>query len=158
MGQRRINWPEIKKDYIMDATMSYRQLCDKYNVSSAQLNRVAKEERWVALREQYQKESIAEATASAIAAQADNADMIFASARKLLAKVDAAIDGLESTDINAFDKIARTLKSISDVLMIRSEADMREQEARIKSLNMKNGEDRDNAIIVELGRLEEYAG
>lgn len=142
----------------MDATMSYRQLCDKYHVSSSQLNRVAKEEQWVVLREQYQREAVAKAMQSAIEAQADNADMIFATARKLLLKVDAAVDGLEVTDIAAFDKIARTLKSISDVLMIRSEADMREQEARIKSLNMKNGEERDDTIIVELGRAKEYAG
>lgn len=158
MGQPRIDWPAIKQDYIMDAKMSYRQLCDKYGVSSSQLNRVAKQEQWVALREQYQREVVAKAMQSVIDAQSENADLIFASARKLLLKVDCAIDNLEVTDINAFDKIARTLKSISDVLMIRSEADMREQEARIKSLNMKNGEDRDNAIIVELGRLEEYAG
>lgn len=158
MGQPRIDWPAIKQDYIMDAKMSYRQLCDKYGVSSSQLNRVAKQEQWVALREQYQREVVAKAMQSVIDAQSENADLIFASARKLLLKVDCAIDNLEITDINAFDKIARTLKSISDVLMIRSEADMREQEARIKSLNMKNGEDRDNAIIVELGRLEEYAG
>lgn len=142
----------------MDATMSYRQLCDKYHVSSSQLNRVAKEEQWVVLREQYQREAVAKAMQSAIEAQADNADMIFSTARKLLLKVDAAVDGLEVTDIAAFDKIARTLKSISDVLMIRSEADMREQEARIKSLNMKNGEERDDTIIVELGRAREYAG
>lgn len=158
MGQPRIDWPAIKQDYIMDAKMSYRQLCDKYGVSSSQLNRVAKQEQWVALREQYQREVVAKAMQSVIDAQSENADLIFASARKLLLKVDCAIDNLEVADINAFDKIARTLKSISDVLMIRSEADMREQEARIKSLNMKNGEDRDNAIIVELGRLEEYAG
>ena len=158
MRQPRIDWPAIKQDYIMDATMSYRQLCDKYHVSSSQLNRVAKEEQWVVLREQYQREAVAKAMQSAIEAQADNADMIFATARKLLLKVDAAVDGLEVTDIAAFDKIARTLKSISDVLMIRSEADMREQEARIKSLNMKNGEERDDTIIVELGSAREYAG
>lgn len=142
----------------MDAKMSYRQLCDKYGVSSSQLNRVAKQEQWVVLREQYQREVVAKAMQSAIEAQADNADMIFASARKLLMKVDMAIDGLEATDISAFDKIARTLKSISDVLMIRSEADMREQEARIKSLNMKNGEERDNVLTVIMGDAEEYAG
>lgn len=158
MGQPRIDWPKIKAEYITDASASYRLLCDKYGVSTAQLARVAKAEQWVTLREQYQREMIAETTSAAIAAQAGNAEQLFSSARKLLTKVDIAIDGLEATDISAFDKIARTLKSISDVLMIRSEADMREQEARIKSLNMKNGEERDNVLTVIMGDAEEYAG
>ena len=67
-------------------------------------------------------------------------------ADKLLTKIERAVDALEddALETQQFRQIAASLKDIKDIQMIRSDADMREQEARIANLQKQANKD-DNA-------------
>lgn len=46
----KIDWAEAQKDYLMDATLSYKDIAEKYGVSSTSVEKHAKAQGWVALR------------------------------------------------------------------------------------------------------------
>ena len=154
------DWQAIKTEYITTDT-SYRKLAQKYGIDIAVIGRRAKSEEWVKLRQQ-QIDKTQTKTLNAIASQqANRAARLQTVADKLLTKVERLVDEGEEllTDTSTMRDIARVLKDIKDIQMIRSDADLREQEARIDKLRKEAMVEKENkeVKVTILGELEEYS-
>lgn len=154
------DWQAIKTEYITTDT-SYRKLAQKYGIDIAVIGRRAKSEEWVKLRQQ-QINKTQTKTLNAIASQqANRAARLQTVADKLLTKVERLVDEGEEllTDTSTMRDIARVLKDIKDIQMIRSDADLREQEARIDKLRKEAMVEKENkeVKVTILGELEEYS-
>ena len=153
------DWQAIKTEYITTDT-SYRKLAQKYGIDSAVIGKRAKKEEWVKLRQQ-QIDNTTTKTMNALASQqANRAVRLQTVADKLLTKVERLVDEGEEllTDTSTMRDIARVLKDIKDIQMIRSDADLREQEARIEKLRKEAMADKENSapsLVVE-GLPEEF--
>ena len=153
-----MDWNIIKAEYISGGT-SYRKLAKKYNVSFTTLQGVAKREQWVELRRQAQDKSdtkIVNSVASDIAKKSVKINDV---ADKLLDKISLLLDEFEGLDTQSIKHLTSSLKDIKDIKGLKSEIDLREQEARIDKLR-KDAEEKqkDTTVTVILGgEAEDYA-
>ena len=149
------DWQKIKTEYITTDT-SYRKLAQKYGVTYTNIGIRSRKEGWSELREQHNAKTITK-TMNAIASnQASRAARLQTVADKLLAKVERLVDEGEEllTDTSTMRDIARVLKDLKDIQMIKSDADMREQEARIDKLRkeaMADEVDKQQTVTVIMG-------
>lgn len=147
------DWEAIKAEYITTAT-SYRKLAKKYGITYDEIGKQSRREGWVQLKKQHNADVLSTILSEDIQAKADAAVKLNGAALELLAKVQAFLGGLDAevvSDTQVFRHISGTLRDLKDVLMVRSEADMREQEARIASLKHqveKDSQERDTSIEV----------
>ena len=152
-----MDWNIIKAEYIAGGT-SYRKLCEKYGVSRTTLQRKAKDEKWCELRSQAEANTESKIVESVIAKKVKTADRIVSVTDKVLAKIEDVLDGV--VDTQGIKHITSALKDIKDIKGFKSDADMREQEARIANLK-KQAESADKdcseiKVIIE-GDLDRYS-
>lgn len=148
-----MDWKAIKTEYITDESSSYRKLAKKYGVSYTAIGNKARQEGWAEDRERYLNESVSKTLKAISDGQAKRASRLQTVADKLLDKIEKAVDDLQMsslfTDKQALKQITGALKDIKDIQMIKSEADLREQEVRIRNLERQaEAEDRDTEIKV----------
>jgi hypothetical protein len=152
------DWQAIKTEYITTQT-SYRKLAQKYGVSRVQIGNVGRDEKWVELRRQHLDNTVAKTVAAFEDAQVNRAKKMQSVADKLLLKIEALVDrpGMMPKDIRS---LVAAVKDLKEIQMIRTDADMREQEARIDKLRKDaQREDSNRAITITLeGDLDDYAG
>lgn len=154
------DWQAIKTEYITTDT-SYRKLAQKYGVGYSVIGEKARLDGWVEQREQYRNETLTKTVNAISNKQVDRAAKLISAADKLLDKVESLLE----TDCDlliapqSLKHLSGVLKDIKEVQMVRSDADMREQEARIKNLQRQaEAEEKDNTIIVRFAEgSEEYA-
>lgn len=150
------DWQAIKTEYITTDT-SYRKLAQKYGVSTTQICNVGSKEGWVEQREQFLNKTTAETIEIISQQEANRAAKIHSVADKLLLKIEAIADSerpMNSKDIRALTAAIRDLKEIQNV---RSDADRREQEARIANLQKQaNPEQKGTAMLIVEGLPEEF--
>lgn len=86
-------------------------------------------------------------------------------ADKLLDKIEDAVDNLDMKELfldkQALRQVTAAMKDIKDILMIKSEADCREQEARIRNLEKQAEANKDESGGIEVvigAEAEEYSG
>ena len=129
------DWQAIKTEYITTDT-SYRKLAEKYGVSRVQIGNVGAEEKWVELRRQHLDKTLTNTVDTISKQQVDRAANLISVADLLLAKVKSLVemDAEVLRDTQSLKHISGVLKDIKEIQMIRSEADMREQDARIAKL------------------------
>lgn len=157
-----MNWNKIKTEYITDESSSYRKLSKKYNVSYSAISNRAQAENWVELRNQYNINTTSKSIDAICDEQVKRAARLKTVADKLLAKIEAVVDDANMQDMlmskQALKQLTGALKDIKDIQMIRSDADVREQEARIKALekNAEKGDDTTQTINVVFASNEEY--
>lgn len=137
-----MDWQGIKTEYIAGGT-SYRKLCEKYGVSLTTLHRIAKKENWKQLREQVENKTETKIVENLSNRQAKTSEKIIAVADKLLNKISEIIDFVEDTQ--GIKHLTSAIKDIKDIKGFKSEADLREQEARIKKLE-KDIEDSNDEV------------
>ena len=138
------DWQKIKTEYITTDT-SYRKLAQKYGIDSAVIGRKAKNEEWVNLRQQYVDKTQTKTIDAISNQQVDRATNLISVSDLLLSKVKSLLetDAEVLSDTQSMKHISGVLKDIKEIQMIRSDADMREQEARIANLR-KQAEKEDN--------------
>ena len=154
------DWQKIKTEYITTDT-SYRKLAEKYGVGESTLFTRASKEKWVEQKEQHQSKTVAKTLDAISKKQVDRAANLISVSDLLLAKVKSLLesDAEVLSDTQSMKHISGVLKDIKEIQMIRSDADMREQEARIANLRKQaESEDDDTEIqVVFTGRAKEYA-
>lgn len=154
------DWQSIKTEYITTDT-SYRKLAQKYGVSYVQIGNVGREENWVELRKQHLNKTLTKSMNAIASQQASRAARLQTVADKLLTKVELLIEDDKGllADTSSMRDISRILKDLKDIQMIRSEADMQEQDARIKKLQKEAMvEKENNEIKVTISQdLDEYS-
>ena len=154
------DWKAIKTEYITTDT-SYRKLAQKYGMDSAVIGRRAKIEEWVKLRQQHIDKTQTKTLNAISNKQADRAAKLVGVSDLLLDKVKELIETNEELlgDTSIMRDISVVLKNLKDIQMIRSDADMREQEARIEKLRKEAAAD-EKAPKIEItlgGGLDDYA-
>lgn len=128
-----MDWDKIKAEYISGGT-SYRKLAEKYNVSFNTIQGIAKREKWVELRNQAKDKSTTKMVNSIAKDIAENAVKINTVADKLLDKIVTLLDNLEVADSQTIKQCTSALKDIKDIKGVKSDIDLKEQEARIDKL------------------------
>ena len=152
------DWKKIEAEYITTET-SYRKLADKYGVDQATIARRAKKHDWVSKRQHHADKTQAKILTADTQRKVDRVGRLMTVADKLLKKVEQAVDQEGPMSAGAIKNLSDALKNIRDTQMIRSEADMREQEARIRNLEKQaEKEETDTEIKVTIvGDLEAYS-
>ena len=130
-----MDWNAIKTEYITTNT-SYRKLCAKYGVNFGQLQRRATDESWPELKSQFESETVSRAVKAVSDDFVSKAARVQDVASKLLDKIELTIENMdgENRGCRALKDVSDALKNVKDIMMIRSDADVREQEARIAKL------------------------
>ena len=129
-----MDWKKIKAEYIAGGT-SYRKLADKYGVSFNTLKTRAREEQWYELRQQKDHRTTTKIVESLSDKDAEKAVDIIDVADKLLGKIEQLMPVV--VDTQSLKQLTSALKDLKEIKGYKSEADMREQEARIKKLQME---------------------
>ena len=150
------DWNKIKTEYITTDT-SYRKLAEKHGVGESTLFARASKEKWVEQKEQHQSKTVAKTLDAISKKQVDRAANLVSVADLLLAKVKSLVesDAEVLSDTQSLKHISGVLKDIKEVQMIKSDADLREQEARIANLRKQaekeENQDKDVTIVIEGG-------
>lgn len=129
-----VDWSAIKTEYVTTDT-SYRKLCDKYGVSMTEVSRHGKEEEWRKERKKYQEKAYAKTLDTLIKGQQKRIERLQNLTDKILDKIELSVDKMDAVDLQAYRQITAAIKDIKEIQMLKTEADMREQEARIDKLN-----------------------
>lgn len=136
------DWKKIKTEYITTDT-SYRKLAEKHGVGYSVIGERARLEGWVEQREQFRNKTLTNAVDAISNQQVDRAANLISVADQLLTKVKNLIEVNQELLITPqnLKHISGVLKDIKEIQMIRSDADMREQEARIAHLQKQTEKD-----------------
>lgn len=175
------DWEKIKAQYIQGGE-SYTALARQWGVGQRALAVRGRDEGWPQLRAAHKRGGAASDTpmhepAPTTAADADRAtaqnpapvaNPLLSCEAASMARIEAVTDLLlekaerllyEDVDAQTIQRLASAIKTIKETKGLRTEPDAREQEAKIKGMELKNkAEDEvDNTIIVQLGEAAKYA-
>ena len=128
-----MDWNKLKAEYIAGGT-SYRKLAEKYGIPFSNLKNLAVKEGWVKLREQAKNKADSKMVNAISNDIAKNSVKLSDVCDKVLEKIMAILEDYEDIDTQAIKHITSSLKDIKDIKGIKSEIDLKEQEARIDKL------------------------
>ena len=128
-----MDWNEIKAEYIAGGT-SYRKLAAKYGVPFSNLKNIAIKEQWTQLREQAKNRTTTKLIENIGKQNAKIDDTYFRLVDKLMQKAEELIDNTPVWQPTNLKEMATTMKYLKECKGVKSEADIREQEARIAKL------------------------
>lgn len=146
-----INWNAIRTDYIT-SNVSYRDLEAKYGVCYRQIAKKGKAEGWGSQRSQHNAKVVTKILDDDIEQKVSGIERLESVADKVLTKVEAYIDACDPTaiDTQSMKHITGVLKDIKDVM--RNRKDLKEQDARIKKLQMEaEQEDTNTEVVITFG-------
>ena len=153
------DWQAIKTEYITTDT-SYRKLAQKYGVRYSTICDRSKKENWIAKRDQHRDKTETKTINAISNKQADRAAKLIGVSDLLLDKVKGLLEADEEllVDTSIMKDVSVILKNLKDIQMIRSEADLREQEARIEKLRREAEPDKgaETPKLVVEGLPEEF--
>jgi uncharacterized protein YjcR len=135
MKERRlsVDWKKIKAEYIAGGT-SYRELAKKYDVSFSTLRKVAAKEQWTQLRNNVDTKRDTELVETLGVKTAKIDEKYFRLVDKLFKRAEEVIDNTSTWQPTTIKEMATAIKYVKECKGLKSDADMREQEARIAKL------------------------
>ena len=155
-----MDWNKIKAEYIAGGT-SYRKLCEKYNVPFSTLKEHARREQWTELREKARHKADTKFAEKIGQEQANKSIKINDVADKLLEKISYIIEKHDEILLNSqsIKHLTSSLKDIKDIKGLKSDIDLREQEARIDKLRKEAEEEqKDTKVTVTFNNdLDKYS-
>lgn len=153
-----MDWHKLKAEYIAGGT-SYRKLAEKYGVPFSNLKNVAIKERWADLREQAKNVTETKLVEQIGRKNAKIDDKFFNLVDKLLDKAEGVIDDMPEWSVYDLKEMAVALKYIKDCRGVKSDADIREQEARIEKLRKETeDEQKDTSVVVKFeGEIDKWS-
>lgn len=148
------DWTKIKTEYITTDT-SYRELSQKYGVHYTNIAKKAKKEDWQQQRQQHTNAVQTKAQHAVERKQVDRASRLDDAADLLLDKVMEFMVMSEDMMVNtqSMKHISGVLRDIKEIKGVKSEADLREQEARIAKLRReaeREEDDKDRKVTVTI--------
>ena len=143
-----MDWKKIKAEYIAGGT-SYRKLAEKHKVSFSTLRKVAAKEQWTELRNKTRAKMDTKISESVSDKEADKAVNIIDVADKLLRKISELMDAVP-LDTQSMKHLTSALKDLKEIKGFKSDADMREQEARIAKLQREAENEDDTVSQIEV--------
>jgi hypothetical protein len=153
-----VEWPKIKAEYISGGT-SYRKLAKKYGVSPTTLTKVAIREGWNDARHRADTKQTSKIVNDVSKRNAKIDDTYYRIVDKLMKKAEELVDNTPIWQPTNLKDMATTMKYLKECKGVKSEADIREQEARIAKLQKEaQEEEKDNEIKVTIeGDLDIYS-
>ena len=139
-------WKKIKAEYIAGGT-SYRKLAEKYGVPRTTLERKAKDEKWTELRRRTEVKAEAKMLDAVSDKNAKIDDKYFRLVDKLFTKAEEVIDNTKIWQVNSIKEMATALKYLKECKGVKSDIDLREQEARIDKLRKEVEEEKKDTNI-----------
>lgn len=140
-----MDWNKLKAEYIAGG-ISYRKLAQKHGVSFSTLRNIAIREKWTELREQASNKTVTKLVESIAKDNAAHKVSINDVADKLLNKIEALI-GEEYLSITNIKDLSSAIKNIKEIKGVKSDIDLREQEARINKLRKEVEEEKKDTNI-----------
>ena len=153
-----MDWNEIREEYLRDDTSSYRKLAQKYGVSLTAIYNRAKAEKWQEQRKQLKDKTITKSIEKLSDKKANQAAKYGDMVDTMTEKLTKAIEAVDPKDTTSIRRLTASLCDLRELLGIKSDADSREQEARIANLRRQaDREDDESAptLVVE-GLPEEF--
>lgn len=154
-----VDWKKIKAEYVAGG-VSYRQLSEKYGVSESSMRKKAAKEQWTELRnsvdtknEQLLVDKIAEETVSID-------EKYYKLVDKLMSKAEQVIEDMPIWQPSNLKEMATALKYLKECKGVKSDLDIKEQQARIKKLEKEAAEQTNEtqSVIVRLdGDIEKWS-
>jgi hypothetical protein len=154
-----VDWNKIKAEYIAGGT-SYRKLAAKYGVPFSNLKNIAIKEQWTQLREQAKNRTNTKLVENIGKQNAKIDDKYFRLVDMLLDKTEELIVATPIWQPTTLKELATTMKYLKECKGVKSDIDLREQEARIRNLEKQAEaeEKADNEIKVTIeGDLDIYS-
>lgn len=153
-----MDWKKIKAEYIAGGT-SYRKLAEKYGVPRTTLERKAKEEKWTELRRQADGKAEAKIVNDISKQNAKIDDKYYRLVDMLLDKAEDLIVATPIWQPTTLKELATAMKYLKECKGVKSDADIREQEARIAKFQREaEAEEKDNEIRVTIeANVEDFS-
>ena len=153
-----MDWNKLKAEYIAGGT-SYRKLAKKYDIEYHSLQRIATKEGWAKLKSQAKAKSEAKMVETIAKDMSKKSVKINDVADKLLDKIVCLLDVSEFVDSQVIKQCTSALKDIKDIKGIKSDIDLREQEARIDKLRKDAmDEEKETSVTVKFeGEIEKWS-
>ena len=143
-----MDWKRIKAEYIAGG-ISLQKLAEKYGVSFSTIQKKSMEEKWGNLRKKSRRKEEEKIIDYVSSTEAQKAIDIIDVADKLLEKIteimDSAVTGTQS-----IKNLTSALKDLKEIKGFKSDADMREQEARIAKLRREADREDDSINEIEV--------
>ena len=153
------DWSKIKAEYIR-SRISTRKLAEKYNVSYTMLCKHSKAEKWVELRRQKESKKTAAVVDACATKEANEAIKIYEVADKAIEVIEKMLtEHAEEIGPVAIRSLTGALKDIAAVKGLQTEAEKREQEARIAKLRKEAERDEQQDKTIEIvmdSSVEDY--
>lgn len=154
-----MNWNKIKSDYISN-NISLRQLAQKHGVSFNTLKTHAVNEKWYELR-LHKDNSITTKLIDNLTEKGASIDTkYFDLVDKLLDRAGELIEKMPEWNVASIKDMATAMKSLKDCKGVKSDLELREQEARIRNLEKQaSAEEQTNkSIVIQIdGDLSKYS-
>lgn len=156
------DWAKIKTEYVTNPDASYRELSHKYGVHYTNIAKKAKKEGWQQLRKQHTNAVQTKAQHAVERKQVDRASRLDDAADLLLDKVMEFMAMTEDMPVTtqSMKHISGVLRDIKEIKGIKSDADLREQEARIAKLLKEAERDEESTepiTVIISGGAEKYS-
>lgn len=154
-----MDWNEIKTEYITTDT-SYRKLADKYDVSRVAIAARGKDEGWVGLKEQFLADTLSKTLKDTAKKQSERMARILTVSDKFLKIIEDTVKQIEPEQVvlnpQTIKQLVGAIKDLKDIQNLKSEIDLREQNARIKNLEKQaNSGDTPQSITVTIAGGED---
>lgn len=154
-----IDWKTIETEYVT-TDISHRQLAEKYGIGRSRLSQYASKEKWGEKRDQHRAKTVAKAVNAIGTKQAEMAAKLYGVGGLLLDRVKSLLEDDPEllADTSSMKDVSVVLKNLKDLMSVKSDADMREQEARIEKLRREAEPEKQSDVpklIVE-GLPEEF--
>ena len=157
--EHSVDWNKLKAEYIAGGT-SYRKLAKKYDIEYHSLQRIATKEGWAKLKSQAKAKSeskMVETIAKDISKKSVKINEV---ADKLLDKIVLLLDESDGIDSQVIKQLTSSLKDIKDIKGVKSDIDLKEQNARIDKLRKdiegnKNDDDKPCGVVMMPPIMEE---
>lgn len=152
-----VDWNVLRTEYIAGG-ISYRKLAEKHNISRRTIEEKAREEQWYKQKQAVCGKTVAKTVEILSDVEANKAVKVVEVADSILNRLYELAEGIESLSTKELRDMALTLKTIKETKGIKSEQDIREQEARIANLEKQAQKDNtDESIEVVMDAFEEYS-
>ena len=145
------DWNAIKTEYITTDT-SYRKLSQKYGIHRNVIYNRSKNEGWLEQRERHRDKTVTKAINKVSDKQADRTARLIHVSDLLLGRVEKLLEDEEEPyiSVQSMKYISGILKDVKDVQMIKSDIDIKEQEARIANLRKMAEKDEEKNAAIEI--------
>lgn len=156
-----IDWKTIETEYVT-TEISHRGLAEKYGICRSTICKKAAEDKWSDKRKEHRARMVTKAVNAIGTKQAEMAAKLYGVGGLLLDRVKLLLEDSPEllADTSQMKDVSVVLKNLKDLLSVKSDADMREQEARIEKLRREAEKENDIKepirVIID-NDLEEYS-